>query len=86
MKGSGPWLGWEAAIEVIQLFLSILTAFDRDPKIVDIWVSLPFDKVLHLATTYTCIKNPFNFVFLMFINDVRGGGGSVLCESKAGTW
>ena len=73
-------------IEVTQLFLSILTAFDWDPEIVDIWVSLPFDKVLYLAATYTCIKDLFDFVFLMFINDVRGGGGSVFCESKAGTW
>ena len=62
--------------------MSILTAFDRDPEIVYIWVSLPFDKVLHLATTYSCIKNLFDFVFLMVIYDVRGGGGSVFVSQR----
>ena len=64
--------GGEASIEVIQLFLSILTAFNRDPEIVDIWVSLPFDKVLYLAATYSCIENLFDFILLMVVDDVRG--------------
>jgi hypothetical protein len=39
------------------------------PRILRIWIILPFDKIEKASSGYLCIEDIFNFVFDFAIND-----------------
>ncbi len=65
---SGFWHLWQKIFKVFNGFLSILQTAFHHPRVVEIPVSFPLDKILNLSLDNTFVHKPFHFELTAFIN------------------